>query len=199
MGNRRFRPEADMPSSAPGPECGGFGSLTMPGHVLYKSDSSRAIRFEMSGRDQIDVIRIIAISAFPVPRCTAQIDLAIPHSLDGELRDEISRQLSFVGAITLLDRLKALYRIYPQSLRQLFPAGDTDLTLLKNVRNFLTHYGTQKKFDRDFLFSRRLYVLSEKARLFVEICLLGILGLNDKEIVELLGQFEPYTWALEKH
>ena len=125
---------------------------------------------------------------------------AIPYFLDRELRDEISRQLSFVGTITLLDRLKALYRIYPQSLRQLFPDGEIDLTLLKNARNFLTHYGAQKKFDRDFLLSRQLYVLSEKTRLFVEICLLGILGLNDKEIVDLLGKFEPYTaWALEKH
>jgi hypothetical protein len=115
--------------------------------------------------------------------------------LPGNLGDEVSEGLNFVGSLTLLDRLRDLYDKYPKSVGALFKSRDTDMALLKDARNFLTHYGSQKKFNRDFLMSRQLYVLSEKSRLFVEICLLGSAGLSDDDIRELFKTFEPYNEA----
>jgi len=118
---------------------------------------------------------------------------AIPGTLDPGLRDEISQQLGFIGDLTLLDRLKVFLNLYSQSLRPLFPAGDLDMALLKDVRNFLTHYGRGKGLDKEFLESRKLLILAEKAKLFVEVCFLGLLGLGDQEIVHIMSRFEPYV------
>ncbi|MGM4960302.1 hypothetical protein ACT4MK_33855 [Bradyrhizobium barranii] len=70
--------------------------------------------------------------------------------------------------------------------------------LLKDVRNFLTHYGGKKTLTKDFLWSRDAVVLKEKAHLFLEICLLGAMGMSDDEIQELVSNFEPYLdWRME--
>ena len=67
----------------------------------------------------------------------------------------------------------------------------------KDTRNFLTHYGDQKSFDKEFLWSQTIFSLKEKARLFLEICLLGVIGMNDDEIFELVDQFLPYQdWRM---
>ena len=72
------------------------------------------------------------------------------------------------------------------------------MELLKDTRNFLTHYGDQRSFGKEFLWSRTIVALKEKARLFLEICLLGMIGMSDDEIVELLNQFLPYEdWCME--
>ena len=72
------------------------------------------------------------------------------------------------------------------------------MELLKDTRNFLTHYGDQRSFGKEFLWSRTIVTLKEKARLFLEICLLGMIGMSDDEIVELLNQFLPYEdWCME--
>jgi len=123
---------------------------------------------------------------------------AIPSDLGDELRKEIYGQLAFVGSLTLLDRLKHLLSLYPKSLRPLFARGDMDMMLLKNVRNFLTHYSGQKALTKDFLWSRDIAVLKEKARLFVETCLLGAIGMSDDQIHSLMDQFEAYRdWRME--
>ena len=122
----------------------------------------------------------------------AALRAAIPASLDASLQKELSDSIQFIGAVTLLDRLKQLFALYPKSLAPLFQRGEADMVLLKDVRNFLTHYGEKKTVGKDLLWSRELMVLKEKARLFLEICLLGAMGMTDEEIVELMRNFEPY-------
>ncbi|WP_404515372.1 HEPN domain-containing protein [Bradyrhizobium ottawaense] len=123
---------------------------------------------------------------------------AIPKTLDPSLQKELSDSIQFVGAVTLLDRLKQLFSLYPKSLTPLFRRGDDDMGLLKDVRNFLTHYGGKKTLTKDFLWSRDAVVLKEKAHLFLEICLLGAMGMSDDEIQELVSNFEPYLdWRME--
>jgi hypothetical protein len=73
--------------------------------------------------------------------------------------------------------------LHPKSsaqLRHLFPHGDKDMVLLKNVRNFLTHYGDKGGLTKEFIFSREVYALGEKARLFLEVCLLGCDGYDGR-------------------
>ena len=71
------------------------------------------------------------------------------------------------------------------------------MVLLKDVRNFLTHYGEQK-MGKEFLWSRDIFVLKEKTRLFLEICLLGAMGVSDEDIEQMLRDFEPYNgWRME--
>ena len=117
---------------------------------------------------------------------------AIPESLPDELRDYIKNQINFVGAPTLADRLKDFFSRFPKSLEPIFHHGNDDMSRLKDARNYLTHFG-KSKLDRDFLWSREIYIMTEKCRLFFEICLLGTLGLSDDKISELLQPFTPYS------
>ncbi|MEH2561813.1 HEPN domain-containing protein [Bradyrhizobium sp. AZCC 2289] len=123
---------------------------------------------------------------------------AIPKDLDETLQRELEVGLSFVGSPSLLERLKCLFHRYPTCLKPLFPGGDEDMALLKNARNFLTHYGDIGGLTKEFMSSREVFVLGEKARLFLEVCLLGVMGMTDDEIVALLKDFEPYVdWCRE--
>jgi len=123
---------------------------------------------------------------------------AVPEMLGATLQDEIRDQIGYVGILTLLDRLKHLYSLYPKSLSPLFRRGDKDMVLLKDTRNFLTHYGEEKSFGRQFLWSRTIFVLKEKTQLFVEVCLLGVIGMSDDQISELLERFVTYKdWRME--
>lgn len=122
---------------------------------------------------------------------------AIPTSLPADLQKELKDSLGFIGSVTLLDRLKDLLSLYPKSAGPLFLGGEADMALLKDVRNFLTHYGDQK-LQKEFLWSRDIYILKEKTRHFLEICLLGAMGMTDDEIDQLLRDFEPYRgWRME--
>jgi ApeA N-terminal domain 1 len=122
---------------------------------------------------------------------------AIPTHLDSTLRAELSKGLSFVGNSSLVDRLKDLFHRYPKCLGPLFPRGDEDMVRLKDVRNFLTHYG-DKGLNKEFMSSVEIYALGEEARLFLEVCLLGAMGMKDSEILRLLEDFEPYLdWRRE--
>jgi hypothetical protein len=118
---------------------------------------------------------------------------AIPKSLDRALQDEICQRLSHIGSATYMERLQLLFRRYPKCLGPLFPRGDEDLKPLRNARNFLTHYGEQGELDKEFMSSREVYVLGEKARIFLEVCLLGAMGMTDDEILKLLEEFEPLS------
>jgi hypothetical protein len=123
---------------------------------------------------------------------------AIPSALDATLRRELAEGLSFVGSQSLLERLKVLFHKYPKCLEPLFPHGDKDLAFLKNVSNFLTHYGDIGGVTKEIMSSRDVFVLGEKARLFLEVCLLGAMGMKDSEILLLLEDFEPYLdWRRE--
>jgi ApeA N-terminal domain 1 len=122
---------------------------------------------------------------------------AIPTSLPAALQNELKESLGYIGSVTLLDRLKDLFLLYPKSVGPLFPGGEADMVLLKDVRNFLTHYGEQK-MGKEFLWSRDIFVLKEKTRLFLEICLLGAMGVSDEDIEQMLRDFEPYnSWRME--
>jgi ApeA-like protein/HEPN superfamily Apea-like protein len=117
---------------------------------------------------------------------------AIPKTLDPALREDISQGLGNIGAPSLLDRLKFLYRQYPKCLKPLFPRGDEDMGLLRHARNYLTHYGDSGGLTKDFMSSREVYALGERARLFLEISFLGVMSMTDDEIFELLKEFGPY-------
>ena len=123
---------------------------------------------------------------------------AVPSTLDPALQSEIKAGLGYVGSVTLLDRIKELYSPYSKSVGPLFPNGDADMTMLKDVRNFLTHYGEKKTIGKEFLQSRNIFVLKEKTRLFLEICLLGVMEMTDEEIEQLARDFNPYNgWRAE--
>ncbi|MGA2733922.1 MAG: HEPN domain-containing protein [Syntrophobacteraceae bacterium] len=125
---------------------------------------------------------------------------AIPANIPKSLQKEIHQQIGLIGSVPLVDRLKHLYNLYPRSIRPLFPAYEDDMRLLKEARNFLTHYGDRKKLTKDFLSSRQLTVLTEKTKLFLEICILGAIGMNDGEISEFISGCEPYWgWQQETH
>ncbi len=80
------------------------------------------------------------------------------------------------------------------------PGVVEDMKLLTEVRNYLTHYGDRKSLGKNPLWSRQFYVLLAKVRLFMEVCLLGVLGFDDCSIYDRLRTFEPYLgWKDESH
>ena len=117
---------------------------------------------------------------------------AVPKSLDPALQDEICQRLSYIGSATYMERLQLLFGRHPKSLRPLFPRGDEDLKSLRKARNFLVHYSDQGELDIEFMSSREVYVVGENARIFLEVCLLGAMGMTDDEILKLLEEFQPY-------
>ncbi len=121
------------------------------------------------------------------------LQAAIPANLPERLPEKIYKQINWIGSLTLVDSLKYLYNLYPLSLRPLFPMCDDDMELLKDARNYLTHFDDRKGFKQDFLWSRQLYFLSEKTKFFIEICLLGVIGMSDSEIAQLLHNLEHYN------
>jgi hypothetical protein len=124
----------------------------------------------------------------------AALRAAVPRTLPVALQTLLRNGIGYLGSLTLLERLNGLYVLYPRSLGPLFRRGGDDMVRLKDARNFLTHYdGEYKDFDKDFLWSREIRVLKEKARLFLEICLLGTLGMPDEDIEALVNQFDPYV------
>jgi ApeA N-terminal domain 1 len=118
---------------------------------------------------------------------------SLPETLPTELRKQISEQLSFIGGVTLRDRLLDFYDKYPVSISKLFRSREYDMSLLKDVRNFLTHYGDRKHFDRRFLESRRILILNAKVNLFFEVCLLGALGFSDDKIGNIMQSTDDYA------
>lgn len=125
---------------------------------------------------------------------------AIPKNLDKKLRGELSEGLGYFGSLTLLDRLTELYATYKVSVGPLFPDEVKDLKLLRDVRNFLTHFGDKKTIQKDFLTSRRMVVLREKTRFFIEACMLSAIGVNDGDIRRLFDQSSTYYhWKNEAH
>ena len=75
---------------------------------------------------------------------------AIPKNLDANFQKELANQISFVGSPTLLDRLLQLYDIHREVLSPLFPDREKDMKELKDVRNYLTHYGQHKTLTPNF-------------------------------------------------
>lgn len=120
---------------------------------------------------------------------------AVPQTLPEETWQSIANYVQQVGEWSLLDRLKALYGVYPKTFGSLFPNGVKDLRELRDVRNYLTHYSDQSRFDADYPTSPALVKLAARAKLFLEVCLLGILGLKDEEIHTLMQDYEPFQDA----
>jgi hypothetical protein len=120
---------------------------------------------------------------------------ALPEELKPELRSELSKSLGFFGQMTLVQRLLALYDRSPTSLSQLFPDREGDMKFLKDIRNYLTHYGDSKVVDRNFFISRHALILTLKCRFFLEIALLSELGLTDTKIKEMLQGCDEYLWV----
>jgi hypothetical protein len=125
---------------------------------------------------------------------------ALPQDLPETIRKDISQQISFIGSLTLVERLGGVFAQYPKTLGRLFKSPEGDMALLRDVRNFLVHYGEKARFGIDILSSPRLMVLHEKARLFAEIAMLGELGIDDEELPQFLTRFEPYAeWSHVDH
>jgi hypothetical protein len=52
-------------------------------------------------------------------------------------------------------------RTYSDVSGQTAAIPNSDMTMLKDGRNFLTHYGDHKGLSRDFLWSPEIFVLKE--------------------------------------
>lgn len=58
---------------------------------------------------------------------------AIPLDLPPLLSMKIFESIGLIGQITLVDRLKYLYDLFPKSINPIFPSCDEDMKLLKDA------------------------------------------------------------------
>ena len=79
---------------------------------------------------------------------------AIPEDVGPAVQKADIRFLAFVGDITLVERLNRLRVLYPTTLNPLFPAGSSDMSLLRMCGTFSRTTGG-RKFDKKFFTSRR--------------------------------------------
>lgn len=117
---------------------------------------------------------------------------AIPEHLSADLKTSVENFVGNLGEYSLFERLIALLAKYPKSLGSVFPNGKDDLKVFRDARNYLTHYGDNQKFGRSFISSKRLVEITRRAKLFLEVCLLGLMGLKDLEILKILETYEPF-------
>jgi hypothetical protein len=74
------------------------------------------------------------------------------------------------------------------------------MRLIRDVRNYLTHFEDQKGRWEKYIQERPFVTLTRKLRLFIEICLLRSIGIDDAVKSELLREVRDYQWlATETH
>ena len=88
-----------------------------------------------------------------------------------------------MNEFSLLHRLRYLYDKQKQALSHVFKTPDSDLKKIRDIRNYLTHYPSDRNLawsDRDILrFARKMQVM-------LEAHLLSEIGLSNGQIETLI-------------
>jgi len=130
----------------------------------------------------------------------AVLKRAIPENLQGDYRKRIEAGLNHLNEWALLQRLYDLYDLEARNICRLFPDRNRDMRLIRDVRNYLTHFEDRKGRMEKYVQERPFVILTRKLRFFVEICLLRSIGMDDAAKSKLLALVREYHWlATEAH
>ena len=112
---------------------------------------------------------------------------------DKELRKRIYENLNWANSYSLRDRFDDIRKKHQHQSGRLFKEFDSFVDDVVNTRNYLTHFVEKDKSKARLEFEDS-YMMRERLRVVLEVCLLSELGLDDSEmqrIIERSIMFPP--------
>ena len=77
---------------------------------------------------------------------------------------------------------------------------EQDARLIRDVRNYLTHFEDRGRRMEKYIQDRSFVILTRKLRFFVEMCLLRSIGMSEATKSKLLAVVREYQWlATQSH
>lgn len=108
----------------------------------------------------------------------------ILSSAPSEHKEWLQNELRYANEPSLRSRLKDLYAIFSSTVDNLMPEKKDLIQKVVDIRNYMTHYDLNLK-DR-YVSGRELFIIIEKLRILVEMCLLKEIGFDPKEINNMI-------------
>ncbi|MBU6427885.1 MAG: hypothetical protein KGR26_02635 [Cyanobacteria bacterium REEB65] len=93
-------------------------------------------------------------------------------------------QLTYSNELHLRQRLKRMARANCTALKPIIPKIGPFVSRVVERRNYLTHYDPSRPYEVDGI---ELYWLTRRLIVLLEVCLLGVLGLDSEEVERLVA------------
>ena len=118
-------------------------------------------------------------------KCQHEVRITkILGTVPSEYRDWLQNKLIFSNEPSLRRRLSNLYDIFSLTLKSLNINKKSLIHKVVTTRNDLTHYDVKPKKNSPK--RKELFVISQKLRIIVEMCLMKEIGFNMEEINNLV-------------
>lgn len=110
-----------------------------------------------------------------------------------ETKAEFVNKLRYLNEISLADRLRDVFAYDKELLGALFRDEAKDVALIKDLRNYFTHYDG-KKSERvlAYIGTTKFYYLTAKVLLLLEIAMLREIGFSQAEVRSLIQNDPTY-------
>jgi hypothetical protein len=110
-----------------------------------------------------------------------------------QAKSEFVDRLAHLNEISLAARLKDLFAYDDQLVSKLFADAKKDIALIKDIRNYLTHYEGKKKRDIEaYTATVKFWYLTSKVKLLLEIGILRTIGFSRADVRTLIEQNPTY-------
>lgn len=119
---------------------------------------------------------------------------AIPQGIDKNFKESIAQKLKYVHEFSLRKRLSDIFDKCGSIISRVIENRGAFIEDVVNTRNYLTHY--DKKVEMKAVQGEKLYRITQKLQVIVEICLLSELGLSLEKIDELIKRCRSYRFLI---
>jgi len=110
--------------------------------------------------------------------------IPLPPEIDASFRASLDKKLEYLHEFSLRKRLKELIKKRAVVIEPLIGNAEDFSTMVSESRNRLTHPGDGKTLpDEDY---RKLWQLSEKMALLIEVCFLDEIGFAQHRVKEMI-------------
>ena len=109
----------------------------------------------------------------------------LPSDTNKELRRRIYENLNWANSFSLKDRLYDIQERHQPHSKRLFEKYDPFVEDVVNTRNYLTHF-VERYREKAKLELEDLYIMRERLRIILEVCLLSELELDDSELQRII-------------
>ena len=103
-----------------------------------------------------------------------------------EYKEWLQNELTYSNEPNLRKRLKRLCDIFSLTVNVLIPNGKSFINKVVDTRNYMTHYDLNLK--RKSAKGKGLFIITEKLRIIVEMCLMKEIGFTVEEINNLIAK-----------
>ncbi|MGY4618585.1 hypothetical protein ACVWZ4_003812 [Bradyrhizobium sp. USDA 4472] len=108
-------------------------------------------------------------------------------------RSDLVDKLAFINEISLASRLRDMFADNDHLAGKLFHDTKRDIALIKDIRNYLTHYeGKRKQSIEAYKATVKFTYLTWKVRLLLEISILRATGLSRADVQKIIERSSAY-------